>query len=125
MNQYEKWIKANVPENPFGQCKRVCENMVVAFPELRMVRGHYYDMVWGERGHWWLVTPNGETVDPTAAQFPTKGHGVYVEWNEGDEEPTGKCPNCGTLCYGGDSCCSKECGESYVAYINMSIRKKS
>jgi hypothetical protein len=90
--------------------------MVAVFPELRRVRGHYYCPIWGERAHWWLVAPDGLIVDPTAAQFPSLGGGEYVEWEEGREEPTGICPQCGDHVYGGGTCCSEDCHRAYVAY---------
>ncbi len=94
MSLYAEWITANV-EKAYGQCAEVTEAMAVAFPELTRVRGHYYCTTWGERAHWWLVTPTGEIVDPTAKQFPSGGRGAYVKWDETRAEPTGMCPNCG------------------------------
>jgi hypothetical protein len=113
---YTTWVAANVPD-AYGTCKEVTQSMVEAFPELRRVRGHYYCGIWGERQHWWCVSPAGEIVDPTAAQFPSKGLGEYVEWVEGTEEPTGMCPNCGELCYGTGTCCSKACEQEYARYV--------
>ena len=65
-----------------GRCAEATLAMAAVFPELTRVRGHYLCWVWGEREHWWLVEPNGEIVDPTADQFPSKGGGVYVPWDE-------------------------------------------
>lgn len=114
---YKDWMTANVTES-YGQCLEVTEKMAAAFPELRRVRGHYYCPIWGERAHWWLVEECGEIVDPTAEQFPSKGTGEYVEWDESQAEPTGMCPNCGGHCYDGNYCCSDECGRQYVAFCN-------
>ena len=114
--RYTDWIALNVTGDGYGKCKQVTESMAVAFPELHRVRGHYYCDTWGECAHWWLIDPNWQVVDPTAAQFPSKGAGKYVKWEEGSEEPTGKCPNCGELIYGGDSVCSEKCGVEYVAF---------
>lgn len=115
-DKYQQWIDENVSGDGRGQCKEVTESMQKVFPELRRVRGHYYCMVWGEREHWWLVKPTGEIVDPTVQQFPSKGVGVYVEWDEEQEEPIGRCMHCGEYCYeskGGDSnFCSAECASS-------------
>lgn len=80
--------------------------------------GHYYCSTWGKREHWWLVTSNNEIVDLTVAQFPSKGLGVYVPWDEGAPEPTGMCPECGNYVYDDYSFCSKSCGHSYMAYLN-------
>lgn len=51
--QYAAWIAANVPANPYGLCHKTCLRMQAACPELKLVRGHYYCAVWGERSHWW------------------------------------------------------------------------
>ncbi len=112
---YNEFID-NVTE-PYGRCAEVTQQMVEEFPELMRVRGHYYDLVWGEREHWWCVDPFGEIVDPTKDQFPTKGTGEYVLWVEGTPEPTGMCPNCGEYCYDGRSLCSDNCEIAYLAYL--------
>jgi hypothetical protein len=114
--RYAEWIAANVEGDGYGQCREVTERMAAAFPELARVRGHYYCLIWGEREHWWLTTPAGEIVDPTAAQFPSKGHGEYVPWIEGTPEPTGLCPQCGEYVYDGNTCCSDACSRAYAAY---------
>jgi hypothetical protein len=114
--EYEAWIETNVQE-AYGRCDEVTRAMAEAFPELRRVRGHYYCLVWGERTHWWLVTPGGAIVDPTAKQFPSGGRGVYEPWAEGTEEPSGKCPNCGGYVYGGGTACSDTCAREYGNYI--------
>jgi len=112
--KYADWIAENV-EEAYGTCKEVTRQMAEDFPELARVRGHYYDWAWGERAHWWL-TLDGKIIDPTAAQFPSKGKGEYVPWEEGAPEPTGMCPNCGDPCYDGQTCCSESCANAYVAY---------
>jgi hypothetical protein len=109
------WIAANVP-NPYGTCQEVTEAMQAAFPELTRVRGHYFCWAWGERAHWWLIDADGQVVDPTAAQFPSRGLGHYEPWIEGTPEPTGNCANCGGPCFNGDTCCSESCGHAYAAY---------
>jgi hypothetical protein len=118
---YKTWIAANVEGNGYGQCSEATEAMADAFPELKRVRGHYYCHRWGERTHWWLVAPDGSIVDPTAAQFPSRGDGDYVEWNEGDEEPTGKCPNCDGYVYGGGTVCSEQCAREYERYLMFGV----
>lgn len=102
----------------YGKCAEITEAFAKAFPELRRVRGHYHCPHWGERDHWWLVAPDGSIVDPTRAQFPSRGIGEYVEWIEGTKEPTGMCPNCGGPCYDGDYCCTEACGRAYVAFCS-------
>lgn len=114
--KYADWINDNVQGTGYGQCKEVTQKMAADFPELTRVRGHYYCWAWGERAHWWLVDRNGCIIDPTAQQFPSKGKGEYVPWEEGSPEPTGLCPNCGDPCYDGNTCCSEKCAMEYVAY---------
>ena len=121
MSAYAAWIATNVKGDGFGECAELTEQMAAAFPELRRVRGHYHDAFWGPRGHWWLVTPDGKIVDPTKAQFPDQG-GEYVPWNDGDQEPSGKCMECGSYTYNGDYFCSVGCERSTVAYLNTPIR---
>jgi hypothetical protein len=119
--EHLEWInKWNSDNNPYGKCKEATLEMQKVFPELKLVRGHYYCTIWGERMHFWLVDENNEIVDPTARQFPTKGFCVYVPWNEGDPEPTGICPNCGEYCYDSKTCCSEACDRAYAAYIMSS-----
>ena len=117
---YLKWIDLNVSEDGYGKCSEITLMMERKFPELHRVRGHYYCLIWGERTHWWLVTQNGDIVDPTKEQFPSKGTGKYVEWPEGDQEPTGKCPNCSGYCFNGQTVCSEKCHIEYSAYLNES-----
>ena len=116
---YRKWIDANVSDGGYGKCAEVTEAMAATFPELRRVRGHYYCVAWGERAHWWMVAPDDSIVDPTAAQFSTKGNGVYVELDPDAKAPVGMCPNCGEQFYdyeGGGTCCSIRCADAYARY---------
>lgn len=116
--RYSAWITSHVtPETAYGGCAEITLAMQSAFPELHRVRGHYDDAIWGLRDHWWLETQDGEIVDPTAMQFPTKGSGEYIEWDDSRPEPTGKCPNCGGECYEHKSVCSEECWTDYRAYL--------
>jgi len=117
--KYMDWIRHNVPEDCLGDCKMYSEAMAQEFTELKLVRGHYYCPIWGERGHWWLVHPDGYIVDPTRVQFPSNGNGLYEEWDESREEPTGICPNCGGLCYRGRDCCSEMCHTEFVASLGV------
>ncbi len=114
---YDEWIKANAPENPRGLCKEICKRMKGVFPELRLVRGHFDDPIWGKRGHWWLLEPAGTVVDPTVSQFPGGGLGEYLPWIEGAQEPTGKCMHCGELCYDHARTCSENCSKKLIASL--------
>jgi hypothetical protein len=118
MTDYQNWITAHFPDaqTAYGQCVDATVTMAAAFPELRRVRGHYFCLTWGMRAHWWLVTEDGRIVDPTAAQFPSQGQGLYEPWIEGDTEPTGKCMNCGGYTYDGKPACSETCERELAAY---------
>lgn len=116
--KYQEWISEHYPtyEFSYGKCAEATIKMVAQFPELKRIRGHYYCFIWGERQHWWCVDPLGWIIDPTSMQFPSKGTGDYVEWNESSPEPTGKCPNCSEFCYNNNYCCSENCSIEYAAY---------
>ncbi len=65
-----------------GKCREMCEDECARDPSLTLVRGHYFCPVWNsDQPHWWCVRPDGEIVDPTAAQFPSKGMGVYTPFD--------------------------------------------
>ncbi|SRR6266705_316219 len=71
MNKYQCWIDDNVgPHDTLGMCAAWVRRMGEAFPKLTQVRGHYLCHTWGPREHWWLTTPDGKIVDPTAGQIP-------------------------------------------------------
>ncbi len=105
--RYKQWIKKHISLycHALGKCKEVCQRMMSVFPELIL----YICIVWGKREHWWLKTVNNTIIDPTSKQFPSNGYGKYIEWKEGLEEPTGKCPNCGGYSYNHKVCCSDIC----------------
>ena len=125
MSAYDEWMISNAFDNEivvFGRCAEVTDAMVVAFPELRRVRGHYLCPFWGRRAHWWCVAPGGEIVDPTAAQFPSKGEGAYVPWVEGSPEPTGKCMNCGEETFHGANFCCEKCESDTMESMGFTRR---
>lgn len=108
--EYKQWIEDSInQESPLGKCALATLAMVEDFPELKRVRGFYNCPFWGKRTHWWCVAPDGLIVDPTAAQFPSLGSGNYQEWIEGQDEPTGKCHNCGVYIYDEGRFCSNSC----------------
>lgn len=112
-SKYAEWISHNVPVCPRGYCAAMTEQMVEEFPELRRVRGHYVDAGDRRHPHWWCEGPDGEVIDPTAAQFGLPGH---YEPHEGPE-PTGKCINCGGYCYNSSSVCSDTCAREAEDYL--------
>lgn len=80
-----------------GKCQEMAEALAKTDPALRVVRGFYYDPVWGEQQHWWCQDATGKVVDPTALQFPSAGAGTYQEFDGtcichicGDEFEEGK-----------------------------------
>ena len=122
MPSYEDWIREHCADWKSRCVERTAE-MAAAFPELRRVRG-WVTIAWGgrvlDREHWWLVTPAGQVVDPTARQFSDPGYIFaggrilgYQELPDDAEEPVGKCMSCGSYYYrsqGGDSySCSPSC----------------
>lgn len=65
-----------------GKCREMSEALVATDPSLTLVRGHYFEAAWGgDQAHWWCKRPCGEIVDPTAAQFPSNGSGIYTEFD--------------------------------------------
>lgn len=97
-SQYEDWISENyqTEESAFLKCADATTKMTQKFPELKRVRGHAM-VAFQLRPHWWCVTPEGDIVDPTAKQW-----GVLVAFYEpliSEEEPYGKCLNCGELLF--------------------------
>lgn len=119
--EYQEWIDKLYADSKTasGSCSIATSQMVKVFPELQRVRGHYMCPAHGERPHWWCKDSLGKIVDPTARQFPSNGHGEYVELDESQPEPTGKCPECGEYCYeGGGGFCCPDHERSYMKYIN-------
>jgi len=116
-DKYTNWINENIPKSPNlvrGKCDEMCNKMLTDFPELKKIRGFYYDPVWGKRQHWWLVDDKEEIIDPTSHQFPSKGQFKYEKLDESKPEPIGKCLNCGKYCFEmKDFCCCK-CQKIYV-----------
>lgn len=126
MDLYETWIAEYAARAKlYGQCEPATKEMAAAFPELSIVRGHVIDGRWGKRAHWWLVTPAGEIVDPTAAQFPALFE--YEPWSPGQEVRVGRCMNCGDDIYLAvdtldieppQKCiCSEACARAFDAYL--------
>ncbi len=64
-----------------GKCKEMSEALILNNPHLRLVRGHYIDHIWPDQPHWWCVDAEGNIIDPTKDQFPSKGTGEYVEFS--------------------------------------------
>lgn len=96
-----------------GKCKEFSEALILSRPDLnlRLVRGYYYDYAWGQQAHWWCEAPDGTRHDPTKDQFPSKGRGVYEEFDgfyecevcgervaEADMVPCGSYPTCSDRC---------------------------
>ncbi len=97
--KYAEWVDAYVLRTPnlLGRCKEAVAEMAAAFPELTRVPGHVYVARWGQRAHWWLTTPDGTILDPTASQFPFIFD--YEPWRPGTEVRVGRCMECGQDLY--------------------------
>ncbi len=100
----------------YGNCEPVCRKMKDKFPELKLIRGHYYCDGWGKRMHWWLLSSDGKIIDPTAIQFPSNGTGAYELWDESHPEPTGMCPNCGDYVFDSRTV-HPECEGAFIASL--------
>jgi len=126
ISAYNLWIKENYPTSQLARlnCSEATKKMVKIFSELKRVRGlASVEEPWGlpptRTPHWWCVTPEGTVIDPTAHQYPTR----ILDYSEADESkgpPTGKCPNCGDLCYQSEYTCSEKCHQEYLKYLNNS-----
>ena len=73
---YAAWIAVTVRGNLRGRCAAWTRQMQRVFPELRRVGGIVapadrppYAGGHLVQHHWWLLTPVGQVVDPTARQF--------------------------------------------------------
>ena len=65
-----------------GKCKQLCDAAIEQDLSLTLVRGHYFCPIWNtEEQHWWTVKTDGSIYDPSARQFPSKGHGIYTPFN--------------------------------------------
>ena len=74
-----------------GKCKELCEAACAQDSSLTLVRGHYFCPIWNsEEAHWWTVREDGTIHDPTKEQFPSRGHGIYTEF-----DGTVECSECG------------------------------
>lgn len=128
--EYKTWIQENCQGVVAGFCRSRSEAMKKTFPELILCRGYYTSPIDGIRGHWWLKTPEGEIVDPTASQFMMDRQGSYEEYNPKDHGPLpiGKCMNCGSEVYESDNppatcMCSEACAKSFDTYLQKEIRR--
>ena len=119
-SKYWEWIQKNVEGDCRGQCREIVDLMVKAFPELTIVRGHYWcPLTNTDRGHFWCIDPKGIVVDPTQSQFPSQGLGYYTPLSALAKEPVGRCLNCGEYIYEEDGdpsvfyVCSEECSDAF------------
>ena len=68
--EYQEWIESYIADGHriCGECHDVSLRMQAAFPELTL-HGGYVRTPLGNDLHFWLTDPDGQIVDPTAAQF--------------------------------------------------------
>ena len=65
-----------------GKCKELSEQAALNDSTLKLVRGHYYCPMWNkDEAHWWTKRQDGTIYDPSKDQFPSKGMGIYKEFN--------------------------------------------
>lgn len=129
--EYAAWVNEHCPtyEKAFGNCRYIATLMAKAFPELRLVRGFFHSVAWGQRGHWWCVAADDSIVDPTAHQFPPHNEPAaampvecYEEFTGSDKDlPTGVCAECGGPTFNYASFCSDACHDATVAELNASL----
>lgn len=91
--EYAEWIAAH--PGGYGLCSWRSAQMRDAFPELTVTFGFA-----NGREHVWLVTGDGEVVDPTVEQFGTPAKLSikpvdYQPFKPGDTVRVGKCRECG------------------------------
>ena len=112
-----------------GKCMVEVPEMNKRFPELKEVRGFVY-VEWfaghqreRKREHWWLESPDGDIIDPTAGQFPVIEQ--YEAYEKGMDVRVGTCVNCGESLWGPPGTYKQFCGEicedSYRAYIQGGV----
>jgi hypothetical protein len=119
--KYVDWINTNRDKYSQNGCAEMTLDICEEFPSLTRVRGHYICDIWGKWTHWWVIDENGEIIDPTVDQFPSKGLGTYIPNVEGTAEPVGKCINCGEYIFEAKSkslsFCSKNCEKNTIAHL--------
>ena len=103
-----------------GKCKELCEAAIVSDSTLKLVRGHYFDPIRNtDEEHWWTVKQDGTIYDTSIKQFPSKGSGIYTEFD-------GKvaCSECGKIILeenmimqGRYPVCSDRCALSLVGLL--------
>ena len=120
--KYQNWIDQNVMVAR-NNCEFFSKEITKTFPELTLVRGHYYDPLGYVTEHWWTKDKKGKIVDPTAEQFAgPKIIEMYEEWDESQPEPVGICANCGKhVFFPNNTVCSEKCHKEYLAYITGAI----
>lgn len=65
-----------------GKCKELSLILIEENPTWTLVRGHYACPIWNSlEEHWWVVDEAGNIHDPSARQFPSKGHGTYIPFD--------------------------------------------
>ena len=114
MKRYKEWIDS-YSGDIYRKCKEVSEEMKEVFPELTIAKGLvklFDNGKWYQ--HQWLVTLEGYIVDPTAKQWI--GIDEYKEIIGKENEPVGRCCNCGEIVFGrfiNLMFCSDSCSRSY------------
>lgn len=110
---YQAWIDLHAPHAPKNYCVIVSRNMVLDFPELRVV-GRVDEKT--GFSHMWCIDPMGNVVDPTSHQFP---YGYdYEPWFDLKDIPHRPCSMCGAPVHAiKGTVCSLECAGHLERHI--------
>ncbi len=100
-----------------GKCKELVDAACAADTTLTAVRGHYFCPLWNSNEqHWWCVQKDGTIYDPSKAQFPSNGNGIYTPFDGFVE-----CSECGKVVleedagfHGRYAFCSTACNMRFV-----------
>lgn len=91
------------------KCVGFTEKLAKLHPELTLQAGFVHFKTFADQGfkgseHWWCLTPEGQIIDPSVAQFGEVTEAnplVYTPFNPDTHKIIiGKCMNCGWEIYG-------------------------
>jgi hypothetical protein len=108
--EWLNWIDS-YPGQKILRSREVCNEMREEFSGLHLVQG-YIDVGYGRPlHHWWLVSKEGEIVDPTTSQYPPILR--YEEWDETSPPSSGRCLNCKSFTFDGSHFCNQGCEKQF------------
>lgn len=118
-SKYNQWIRdyGLRYDSIRSRCEEATMEMIDEFPELTRVRGHVSHILSDKISpHWWCKDEDGTIWDPTSSQFVAIIE--YIEHDESQSEPTGKCLHCGEYCYDYNSVCGDKCRHGYINHLS-------